>query len=155
MGGAKTVLLKLVLISAGLAFFSNQFGPRRIPWIQDWAHHIEQLAKADGIPTISAFDVKTAFREKSALFVDARPADEFVTGHISGAISVPLVDDDARLDLLETARPLIIYCDGPTCDDALNLCRELRANGLENVRLFTDGFELWQRLEMPTEKGGD
>ncbi|MFC1468070.1 rhodanese-like domain-containing protein [Verrucomicrobiota bacterium] len=152
-------MLSLALISAGLAFAANKYGPRRIPWVQDWAHHIEQLAQSAGIEVIPLFEVARAVSDNSALFVDARPEDKFSTGHIPGAVNVPRGDADAQMRLMErlieNQQPMIVYCDGQTCDDALNLCRELKANGYENLRLFADGIEMWRRFKWPLEKGAE
>lgn len=155
--GFRSTIVKmagLVLVSAGLAFLANRYGPRRIPWVQDWAHHVEQLAKADGIQVVPLFDAVRALDEKSALFVDARSASAFAGAHIQGAVNVPAGDLQEMVSLMNEERLMIIYCDGQGCDDALNLCRELRANDVANVRLLADGMEMWSRFDLAVETGG-
>lgn len=147
-------MVSLALIGAGLAFVANRCGPYRIPWVQDWSHHVEQLARADGIEVISLFEAVQALKEQSGQFVDARPADAFVTGRIPGAVNVPRGDHAALLRLFEGGGMLIVYCDGPSCDDGLMLCRDLKANGYEKLALFADGMDMWRRFDGPLETGG-
>lgn len=144
-------LVGLMLVSIGLASLVNTFGPRRIPWVQDWAHHQEQQARTAGIELISLFESVRAFQENAVCFVDARPVSAFLKGHIPGATNVAPGDAPARLLLWDESRTLVIYCDGLACDDALNLCLELKANGYENMRLFADGFDMWLRFGQPQE----
>jgi rhodanese-related sulfurtransferase len=47
-----------------------------------------------------------------ALLVDVRLAEEFVHGHLPGAVNLPLRQLRNRCEMLERGRPLAVYCDG-------------------------------------------
>jgi rhodanese-related sulfurtransferase len=53
---------------------------------------------------------KAAFDSSAAVFLDVRSADTYATGHISGAISIPLAELEARIDELDPDRWIITYC---------------------------------------------
>ena len=48
--------------------------------------------------------------EKKAVFVDVRPKDAYDTGHIKGAMNIPLSDLLARMKELPTNKEIIAYC---------------------------------------------
>ncbi len=56
--------------------------------------------------------VKKKVREGKGVFVvlDARPRDAFLAGHIPGALSVPLDQADAALQILPAERQYVTYC---------------------------------------------
>jgi phage shock protein E len=60
----------------------------------------------------AAFKVKAA--EKDALILDARSADKFAAGHITGAVNLPLTDftPEALTEAIgpNRDRPILIYC---------------------------------------------
>lgn len=59
---------------------------------------------------ISLADAKTAFDQKTAIFVDTRDKDSFAQEHIKGALSIPLPDLENRLKELPTDKQIIAYC---------------------------------------------
>lgn len=49
--------------------------------------------------------------EAGAQLVDVRSPAEFASGHISGAVNVPVQELDQRLNELQpTDRPIVVYC---------------------------------------------
>lgn len=82
-------------------------------------------------------------REGAVTVLDVRPAEEYVAGHIPGAISVPLKDLERRLAELPTDRAIVAYCRGPYCVLAMEAVELLRARGFDAVRL-EDGVPDWR-----------
>lgn len=70
--------------------------------------------------------------------LDLRPADEFETFHLPGALNLPYEQiaslNELRLDL-PAGRPVYAYCRGPYCVMALEGTRKLRALGVPATRL--------------------
>ena len=62
------------------------------------------------ITRVSLTDAKAAYDNKQALFVDVRDAASFDSGHITGAINVPLAEIEIRLAELPKDRWIILYC---------------------------------------------
>ena len=109
-------------------------------------------------------EVKLAFAKRffdagpgAAVFVDAREAVEYAEGHIAGALSVPFDDAVKNPALLEpfkrAGKPLILYCSGGDCELSKDLARNMVAEGIRKVLVFTDGMPAWQVAGYPTETG--
>ena len=78
-----------------------------------------------------------------AILIDVRPTVEFDSGHVPGALSIPIDELDDRLDELPADRPIIAYCRGAYClfaDEAVAL---LRGRGLDARRL-EGGWPEWR-----------
>jgi len=101
--------------------------------------------------------VKEFFDAKAATFVDARDPDEYASGHIPGAVSLPgeqATTDPARLEKFDPqGKPIIVYCGGGTCELSMNLGFALVAAGKHRVLVFTGGWPEWSGASYPIEKG--
>ncbi len=142
----------LLLASAVLAGAANLVHPRKIPWVQDWSAQVEEQARDLGVPVVSLATAFELFKNREAVFIDARPEEEYFQGHVPGALSVPLSDLGNRLfDLMEFDQKLVAYCSGRDCDDALLLAVELKKARLDSVVLI-DGFEGWKKAGGEVER---
>ena len=139
----------LLLAGAVTAAVANRLNPRRIPWVQDWSRQVEARAAGQDIPVISFIDALGKFHSGKVRFVDARPEEHFLQGHIPGAVSVPFEQFDEFLpvivDLIDSGSGLVLYCTNRECDDALLLAIELLNMGCTNMALYVDGFETWKK----------
>ena len=102
-------------------------------------------------------NVKKFFDAGAALFVDAREASEYAEGHIAGALSVPFDDAVKKPALLEpfkrAGKPLILYCSGGDCELSKDLARNMLAEGIRKVLVFTDGLPAWRAAGYPMDAG--
>jgi rhodanese-related sulfurtransferase len=93
----------------------------------------------------------------AARFIDARPYDDFLAGHIAGAVSVPLAERAGKLDQLRRelprTQPLVVYCDGGDCGSASELSAWLAGNGWRDVRVLVDGYPVWAAAGFPIARG--
>ena len=78
------------------------------------------------------------------VLVDVRPHREFVAAHITGALSIPLNELEARLTELPTGVDVVAYCRGRFCAFAVQGVRILEAAGRKAFRLV-DGLPEWRR----------
>ena len=62
------------------------------------------------IVRISLGDAKAAYELKQATYLDVRDADSYASGHIPGALSIPLNDLETRLKELDPNAWLLTYC---------------------------------------------
>lgn len=107
-------------------------------------------------------EVKLAYAKRffdagGALFVDAREAPEYAEGHIAGALSVPFDDavkNPALLDpFKKTGKPLILYCGGGDCELSKDLAKNMLADGIRKVLVFTEGLPAWKAAGYPMDAG--
>jgi ArsR family transcriptional regulator len=77
------------------------------------------------------------------VLVDLRPADEYLSGHIKGAINVSLSDLNNKLKTLPPEREVIAYCRGPYCVLSHQAVEELRRQGFTSRRL-EGGYPEWK-----------
>jgi ribonuclease PH len=82
-------------------------------------------------------------RRGEVTVLDVRPVEEYVAGHIPGALSLPLDQLEGRLADLPRDREIVAYCRGPYCVLAIEAVELLRARGFEAVRL-EDGVPDWR-----------
>ncbi|HSN90678.1 MAG TPA: metalloregulator ArsR/SmtB family transcription factor [Anaeromyxobacteraceae bacterium] len=61
--------------------------------------------------------------------VDVRPVEEYLAGHLPGALSMPLAELRRRLSEIPRHREVVAYCRGPYCTLAATAARILAAAG--------------------------
>jgi len=91
-------------------------------------------------------------RTQDVVILDTRPASEYASGHIAGAISVPVDDLQRRLRKLPKDKEYVAYCRGPYCVYADRAVEILRAKGRRARRLL-EGFPEWKAAGLPVEIG--
>ncbi|TVQ43649.1 MAG: rhodanese-like domain-containing protein [Gloeocapsa sp. DLM2.Bin57] len=90
----------------------------------------------------------------NALFIDVREPSEYLTGHIPGAINIPLGSLTDNLTQIPQKRPVILYCStGYRTGIGVTTLQLL---GYSNVRGFPPSIRGWKNagesLEMFPEK---
>lgn len=85
------------------------------------------------------------------LLLDLRPEDEFLAGHLPGAVSCPFreLEEDDLQDLRE-APPVVGYCRGPWCRMARQGVNLLNQRGIPTRRLRAGVVE-WRAAGLPLE----
>jgi rhodanese-related sulfurtransferase/DNA-binding transcriptional ArsR family regulator len=74
-------------------------------------------------------------RAGDVTLIDVRPRDEYLAGHLPGAISAPLDDLPRRVEGFPRRREIVAYCRGPYCVMALDAVDLLRRRGFRASRL--------------------
>ena len=87
--------------------------------------------------------------------IDVRTPEEYTSGHVTGAIHIPIDDVLARIDELPQEKKLLFICaagqrSGLACEMAAAM--GLDANLLYNVE---DGTPTWIEKKYPTSYGAD
>ena len=95
--------------------------------------------------TISVIDVASQ-RATDISCIDVRSATEFASGHIPGAINVPLDEIEKRTADLSPDKPLLLVCQtGQRARIAADLLRPCRYD----VRILEGGTKAWQDAKLP------
>lgn len=126
---------------------------------RDHVAGLERLAHAylgprDGIEVIGTEELAARIRRRQVVVLDVRPAEEFASGHIGGARSVPITELRRQLRALPRDAEIVAYCRGPYCVYADDAVRELQRRGFRARRLV-DGFPEWKRAGLPVAVGRD
>ena len=98
------------------------------------------------VEAISREELAKRLRRNDVVLVDVRPAEEFESGHIDGAVSIPLDELDERIYELPADTEIVAYCRGPFCAYAHEAVRALRAVG-RPARRLDGGWPEWQLAE--------
>lgn len=107
---------------------------------------LEEVDSAELVRRVRAGDVTV---------LDVRPADEFDSGHLPGAISIPLAELEARLRELPRRRPVVAYCRGPYCMMSADAVATLRRRGFTAHRLDQGVVEWRARGERTETSSGE
>lgn len=93
---------------------------------------------------------------RGAILLDARPRKEFAISHIPGALNVApkegmpahrYVSDVKEIGRLlngDKAKPVVLYCNGPTCGKSRRLAEQLLKEGYTNVQRYQLGAPGWR-----------
>jgi len=138
------------------AITANILSPRRIPWVEDWSHYVEQRAFREGIRIVNFDQLERMLSAGSAVVLDARPLAEYDRGHIPGALPFPEGEKQTFAEqysaLLRPESRLVAYCSGGSCDESLQLLLYLRSLGCTNLALYPGGWQEWTRLARKTPR---
>lgn len=101
--------------------------------------------------TIKQIDgLKSLAKEKQALLVDVRQPKEYASGHIKGAINLPLRELTQNLNRIPQNRPVILYC-STGYRTAMGVMA-LQMLGYTDVRGFPPSIEGWKAAGEQLEK---
>ena len=93
--------------------------------------------------TVKKIDaLKTLTKNKQALLVDVRQPKEYASGHIKGAINLPLRDITQNLNQIPKNRPVVLYC-ATGYRTAMGVMA-LQMLGYSNVIGFPPSIEGWK-----------
>jgi rhodanese-related sulfurtransferase/predicted transcriptional regulator len=104
----------------------------------------------DDLEAVSREELLDRLRSGAVTLLDVRPEDEFVHGHLPGALNIPLAQLELRLAELPPDREVVAYCRGPWCVLSFEAVALLRRQGYL-VRRLEDGFPEWRVAGLPIE----
>lgn len=88
-------------------------------------------------------ELKKAVHAQTVTLLDVRPEDEFIAGHIDGAINIPIEQLSANQTSLHQQKPVVVYCRGPYCLWSYEAVEKLQQQGIEASRM-AEGYPEWQ-----------
>lgn len=136
----------------------NHFRSDSIPVVGDWSVDARFSDSAGESLVISLEDAKKLFEQKQAVFIDARPKDQYDEGHIQKAISLPWQEVDTYFMEVATQFDdqvkIITYCDGESCELSHELALFLKEMGFNNVKVLVNGWSSWQEAGLPVDLVG-
>jgi rhodanese-related sulfurtransferase len=136
----KSLLLRQALILAALAI---------VPAVGEAIYFRENVSWRSPIPASEMVGVDQARAwADNAIWVDARPDEEFAREHVPGAVSL---NEDHWNELLHgffevwsPDKKVIVYCSSQSCNASREVARRLRDEAqLKNVFVLEGGWEAW------------
>jgi rhodanese-related sulfurtransferase len=152
-------LPSLIIVAGLIALLSNHLRSDGIALVGNWSVDARYADAAGDSLVISLAQAVQGFKQDTVLFLDARPQEQYVQGHIRGALSIPGQEADRYFmetaDRLDNADMLIAYCDGESCDLSHELALFLKQMGYANVRVLVNGWSVWRQAGLPTSTEND
>jgi len=112
----------------------------------------EYLGDRSALDALTRTELSRRMAAGDVVVIDVRPEPEFHSGHIPGAVSVPLQDLEGRLKQLPSDRTIVAYCRGQYCVYADEAVRTLHQQGMPAARL-EEGYPEWAAAGLPVEAG--
>jgi len=109
------------------------------------------LTVKDDLEPLPAGELLSRARAGLVTVIDVRPREEYLAGHVPGAVNVPLSELEKHLREFDREKEVIAYCRGPYCVLAFEAVARLRRKGV-TARRLQDGFPEWQLAGLPVEK---
>jgi rhodanese-related sulfurtransferase len=135
-------VVRQVLVLAGLAF---------LPAIGEAVYFRDKVSWHASVPSSELVTVAQARAwGTNAIWVDARPDDEFARDHVPGAISLNEERWDELLPQFTTIwspdKKVVVYCSSQSCNASREVARRLREQAqppLPNIFVLEGGWEEW------------
>jgi protein-disulfide isomerase/rhodanese-related sulfurtransferase len=119
----------------------------------------EAEAKKRQPAMIRTAEAEKLFKDGSrALFVDVRSAKDFRSGHIPGAVNLPIDYFEQEWRRLPKDKTIVLYESGRSSGD---ICASSRAAGrillaqgfgMDDVKVYQDGLAKWQKAGLPIKR---
>lgn len=118
---------------------------------------IEQIQRRflAGEAQLSPVDRETLLQRVQShevIVIDVRPTEEYRTGHIPGALGIPVKELSRRLAEVPRNKDIVAYCRGPYCVLAVDAVRLLRSRGRRAFRLDASVHD-WRARGLPLAIG--
>lgn len=120
-------------------------------------HLYSDLPESEYPIEIRVAQAKKFYERGGLLVLDAREHEEYLEGHVRGALSAPVDEVVADLDWLDRTaadpRPIMVYCGGGDCEISLDLALEITRSGHRRVLVLLDGYGGWEEAGQPVSRG--
>jgi rhodanese-related sulfurtransferase/DNA-binding transcriptional ArsR family regulator len=126
----------------------RDFGTSRIAEIDKVVK--EFRAGKHNLESVTIDELLNKMNLENVVLLDVRPQDEFESGHISGALSIPIEQLADRLSEISSDKTVVAYCRGPFCVFADEAVKLLHQHNFTVTRL-EEGFPDWKMKGLPIE----
>jgi len=116
---------------------------------------VVQQHRPSFLPKLTVTEMESSLKDPEVVVIDARYPHDFESGHLPGAINIPVFSTQLeRRRLLSTVSRkarVIVYCQSENCQFDEKLGAALYAEGIENVSLYPGGFHQWEKSGRPVK----
>ncbi|MBV8214288.1 MAG: rhodanese-like domain-containing protein [Verrucomicrobia bacterium] len=86
---------------------------------------------------------------EKVLWVDARSASEFASGHVPDAVCLNFENWSEEfpkfLDLYTPGQRVVVYCSATSCQLSREIAAKLKASGVDGAYFLEGGWEAWKQ----------
>lgn len=100
---------------------------------------------------ISASELHLKIHDDDIIVIDVRPKEEFLNGHIPGAVSIPLAELNEKIKDLPAGKEIVAYCRGKYCVLAAEASKMLSLEGFK-TRIMKDDVNSWRFAGLEVER---
>jgi len=106
-------------------------------------------ARLLGFQELKTGEAVELMNRQEPLVLDVRETDEYQTGHIQGAVHIPVDELEGRIDELQASRerPILIYCRAG--QRSAQAAAVLKRQGFSQMYKLDGGFMAWQAAHLP------
>ncbi len=149
-------MLLMLFAAVVAALVMRMLEPDALPWRYAWGDHVERSAREKGMRTADLEAAREIVISFSHIVLDARKSADFASGHLPGAMSLPVLEFDqlfpSLAGLLTADQAILVYCSGEDCDESLKLGEILIGAGYTNITLFAGGMTAWQEAGLEVQR---
>ena len=103
------------------------------------------------IEPISASELLSKIHDADIVVIDVRPKEEFLNGHILGAVSIPLAELNDKIKDLPVDKEIVAYCRGKYCVLAAEASKLLSSKGFKTT-ILKDDVNSWRFAGLEVER---
>ncbi|MCL5030902.1 MAG: metalloregulator ArsR/SmtB family transcription factor [Bacteroidetes bacterium] len=87
---------------------------------------------------VSIKELQSKIKSNDVTIIDVRPKEEYINGHLPGAVSVPMSELKSKIKNLPAGKEIIAYCRGKYCVMAPEAAKILAGKGFKTTILQED-----------------
>lgn len=138
----------LLATTLTLAACGAPSAPVAAPVVESAAPAAVAMADRPQLLSPQEYDAQFARTGAGHLLVDVRTAEEFASGHIAGAVNIPVQELGSRLAEIGKDRPVVVYCrSGSRSAQAASILDDAGYSGVYDLGGIVD----WQQAGFPIE----
>jgi rhodanese-related sulfurtransferase/predicted transcriptional regulator len=103
------------------------------------------------LESISASELHLKIHDDDIIVIDVRPKEEFLNGHIPGAVSIPLAELNEKIKDLPAGKEIVAYCRGKYCVLAAEASKMLSSEGFKTT-IMKDDVNSWRFAGLEVER---
>ena len=113
--------------------------------MESWIYAEKEV---DTATRISAEELETIFKEKSAVLIDVRKKSEYDAEHVEGSLNIPLNTLNEHLAEIPKEKPFVVFCAGGY--RSMIASSILKQRGYDNFKDVVGGFNAIKKTDVKT-----
>ena len=148
-------MILVIVVAAILGTLRNTLFPGGVSFS---ANAASDRAIADTLSETISLETGYRLHQQGVQFLDARTGENYQSGHISGALNIPVdASFHKKVQLTESLDPnrrYVIYCNDPACPLGDELYEFLKIAGFTRLHIMEAGYDGWNAAGYPVAQGG-